>query len=64
VGLLGGTVTRSSILDSQSRHGHTIGSFDLSDHTVGGDAGCEGNNECVREIHLGVLKKSRLRVLD
>lgn len=51
---LGRAVTRSSVLDRQTRHGDTIGTSDLGYNTVSRGASCEGSNEgdLLREVHL------------
>lgn len=49
--LLGGAVARSSVLDAQARHGDTVGTFDFSDDSMGGDVCCESDDEGRREMH-------------
>lgn len=47
-----GAVTRSTVLDGQTRHGYTIGTLNLRDDTVGLDGGGNSSNGSERVTHL------------
>lgn len=48
---VGGTVSRSAVLDCEAGHGDAVGALDFGDDAVGGDGGCEGDDEGVGEEH-------------